>query len=133
MGPGLIATTEELAKPWSSKPFLFRNPVTNDPLPSLLVRLPGGMLWALSLRQPFGDCNLEYVTASERLQTDYRVHSTHPMIADPCNGTVFDLSQYGNGPNGLVRGEIVSGTAVRPPIAIEIQTRGKQIFAVRSE
>jgi hypothetical protein len=133
VAPGLVATTEELAKPWSSKQFLFRNPVTNDPSPAVLVRLPGGALWALSLRQPFDDCNLEYVTSSQKLQSDYRVHSTHPMVVDPCNGTVFDLSQYGNGPNGLVRGEIVAGTAVRPPIAIEIQARGKQIFAIRSE
>jgi len=133
VAPGLIATTEELAKPWSSKQFSFRNPVTNDPSPAVLVRLPGGALWALSLRQPFGDCNLEYVTSSRRLQTDYRVHSTHPMMVDPCNGTVFDLAQYGDGPNGLVRGEIVAGTAVRPPVAIEIRTRGKQIFAIRSE
>jgi hypothetical protein len=133
VGPGFIATTEEIAKPWSSKEFLFRNPVTNAAAPAVLVRLPGGALWALSLRQPFGDCDLEYVTSPEKLQADYRVHSSHPMIADPCNGTVFDLSRYGNGPNGLVRGEIVAGTAVRPPIAIEVQTRGKQIFATRSE
>ena len=133
VAPGMIATTGEMDKPWSSKQFLFRNPVTNEPFPAVLVRLPGGALWALSLRQPYGDCNLEYVTSSQKLQTDYRVHSTHPMMVDPCNGTVFDLSQYGNGPNGLVRGEIVAGTAVRPPIAIEVQTRGKQIFAVRSE
>lgn len=134
VGPGPIATTEELAKPWSSKEFLFRNPVSSEPVPAMVIRLPGGALWALSLRPPFGgECNLEYVTSSQKLQTDYRIHSGHPMIVDPCNATVFDLTQYGNGPNGLVRGEIVAGTAVRPPLAIEVQTRGEKVFAIRSE
>jgi hypothetical protein len=133
VAPGVVATTEELEKPWSSKQFLFRNPVTNVPFRAIVVRLPGGALWGLSLHQPFGDCELEYQTSAQKLQTDFRVHSTHPMVVDPCSGAVFDLSQYSNGPNGLVRGEIVAGSAVRPPLAIEIQTRGKQVFAVRAE
>jgi hypothetical protein len=133
VGPGPIATTQELAKAWSSKPFLFHNPVTNDLIPALVVRLPGGPLWAFSMREPYGNCALEFVTDLQKLQANYRVHSNHPMVVDTCNGTVFDLSTYGNGPNGLVRGEIVAGAAVRPPLAIEVQTRGTQILAVRTE
>jgi hypothetical protein len=55
------------------------------------------------------------------------------MVGDPCNHAVFDLTRYGSGPNGLVRGEIKQGAAVRPPIAIEIETKGKRLLAVRME
>jgi hypothetical protein len=135
VGPGPIATTEELAKPWSARKFLFRGPLTPEAIPALVVRLPGGQLWGFSLREPFGDCNLEYVTDLKKLGTDYGFHAEHPMVVNPCTRAVYDLMRYGGGaPNGgLVRGDIVQGTGVRPPMAIEIRTSGRDVVAVRSE
>jgi len=133
IGPGEIASTEELAKPWSSKRFIFHNQLTNEQAPAMVVRLPNGVYWGFSLREPYGSCEMEWVTDLNKLETDYGFRSQHPMIADPCNHSVFDLTRYGNGPNGLVRGEIVHGAAVRPPVAIEVREQGNKILAVRME
>jgi hypothetical protein len=134
-GPGPVATTEEMTKTWSSQRFMFRDPVTNQPLPAIVVRLPGGAYWGFSLREPFGDCDLEYVTDLERLWNKYQFKADHPMVIDPCNQTVYDLLKYGAGASNdaLVRGEIVQGSGIRPPMAIEIRRQGKQIVAVRRE
>jgi hypothetical protein len=133
LGPGPVATTDELAKPWSSKRFLFKNTTTNDTSPAVVVHLPNGIYWGVSLREPFGVCEMEYVSDLKKLQTDYKFRADHPMVGDPCNHAVFDLMRYGSGPNGLVRGEIVSGAAVRPPLAIEILAQDKKVVAVRME
>ncbi|HEX5426185.1 MAG TPA: hypothetical protein VFW94_21735 [Candidatus Acidoferrales bacterium] len=132
-GPGEIATARDLEQAWSSEQFLFQNAATSEVVPALVVRLPGGALWGISLREPLGRCELEYVTDLHTLRSKYGLRATHPMVADPCSGTVYDLAQYANGPNGLVRGEVVRGTAARPPIAIEIDQRGDSIIAVRME
>jgi len=135
VGPGPIATTEELSKPWSSKKFLFRGPISAAPVEAIVVRLPGGQYWGLSLREPFGDCQLEYVTDLKKIASDYQFQADHPMVVNPCRRTVYDLTRYAPGPSdgGLVRGDIVQGTALRPPFAIEIKTKGNQVIAIRSE
>jgi hypothetical protein len=135
VGPGVVATEGELAKPWSAKRFLFHGHVSVDPEPAIVVRLPGGQYWGFSLREPFGSCELEYVTDLQRLQTDYHFRADHPMVGNPCTHTVYDLLRYsGSGPDGgLVRGEIVGGTGIRPPMAIEIRTEGRDVIAVRME
>jgi hypothetical protein len=131
--PGEVATTEELSKPWAAKKFIFRNQLTNDKVPAMVVHLPGGVYWGVSLREPYGTCEMEWVTDMDKLQNDYGFRAQHPMIADPCSHSLFDLSRYGGGPNGLVRGEIVHGAAVRPPLAIEVREEGKRVIAVRME
>lgn len=135
VGPGAIATTDELTKAWSAKRFLFRDPLTTEPVPALVVRLPGGEYWGLSLREPFGTCELEYMTDLRKLQTDYDFQANHPMVANPCTHAVYDLMRYSGGApdGGLVRGDIVSGTGIRPPMAIEIRIEGKLVRAVRME
>lgn len=134
-GPGPIATTEELAKPWSAKRFLFRNSITGQLQPALVVRLPRGEYWGFSLVEPFGSCELEFVTDLDQLKTDYGFRADHPMVGDPCNHTVYDLLRYGGGASSddLVRGVIVQGSGIRPPMAIEIRATGKEILAVREE
>ena len=99
----------------------------------MVVRLPGGALWAFSMREPYGTCDLEYVTDLRRLQQEYDFTASHPMVTDPCNKSVFDLTKYGNAPSGLVRGEVVQGPAFRPPLAIEVRSEKNQIIAVRTE
>ncbi|HYL68066.1 MAG TPA: hypothetical protein VEX69_02785 [Candidatus Limnocylindria bacterium] len=133
IAPGEVATTDELAKPWSSKRFIFREPGTFKDTLGIVVHLPDGTFWGLSLREPYGSCELEYVTDLRKLDTEYHFRASHPMVGDPCNKTVFDLTRYGTAPGGLVRGEIAQGAGVRPPMAIEIHTHGKQILGVRME
>jgi len=133
VGPGPVATTAELAKPWSFKRFEFHTPQTGDNLSAVVVHLPSGVYWGFSLREPYGTCELEYVTDLGRLEREYGFHADHPMVADPCNRAVFDLTRYGTGPNGVVRGAIVSGQGVRPPTAIEMKVRGKQVVATQLE
>jgi hypothetical protein len=134
-GPGPIATTEELSRPWLSKRFLFRDSITAKLTPAMVVRLPGGEYWGLSMREPFGTCDLEFVSDVAKLKSDYNFKAEHPMVASPCNHTVYDLLRYGAGSpdGGLVRGEIVAGTGIRPPMAIEIRVKGKDLVAVREE
>jgi hypothetical protein len=134
-GPGVVASTGDLSKAWSAKRFLFRAPLSIDPVPAMVVRLPGGQYWGFSLREPFGSCELAYVTDLQKLQTDYGFRASHPMVVDPCNQTIYDLLQYapGESQGGLVRGAIVQGAGVRPPLAIEIRVEGKEVRAVRSE
>jgi hypothetical protein len=133
--PGPVATTEEMAKLWSAKRFMFRDPVTNQPVPAMVVRLPRGDYWGFSLRAPFGTCELEYVTDLEMLQKKYQFRAEHPMVIDPCNQTIYDLLRYGSGASNdsLVRGEMAQGPGIRPPIAIEIRTQGEQVIAERME
>lgn len=133
VGPGEIATKEELAKPWSSKQFSFRNALTGEVTPAEVVRLPGGGFWGFSLKEPYGKCELIYMTDIKTLREQYGVGTEHPMIVDPCNGTVLDLEKYRSAPSGLVRGDVVAGPGIRPPLAIEIQAEGNRVMAVRSE
>jgi len=133
LGPGPIATTAELGKTWSSKRFVFRAQQTADDVPAMVVRLPGGVFWAISMREPFGTCELEYVTNLQKLADGYQITADHPMVTDPCSHTVYDLTRYSPGPNGTVRGATVKGQSIRPPIAIEVRVRGKEVVASRIE
>ncbi len=133
-GPGPVATVDGMAKPWAAKRFLFRDPLASEAVPALVVHLPDGSYWAFSLREPFGTCELEYVTDLDKLRSDYSYRADHPMVGNPCNQSVYDLLRYGSSSNGgLVRGEVVQGAGIRPPMAIEVRVDGKQIIAVRME
>src|SRR5271154_5235591 len=68
MGPGVIATSGELAKPWASKRFQYRNFVSGQLQPAIVVRLPRGDYWGFSLIEPFGNCQLEFVTDLDKLK-----------------------------------------------------------------
>jgi hypothetical protein len=132
VAPGQIATTDELSRDWAAKKFYFRDPAGKTS-PAMIVHLPDGAYWAFSLREPYGPCELEYITDLEKLRGDYNFSATYPMVGDSCTHTVFDLTKYGSGPSGVVRGDIVAGPGVRPPLAIELQINGTKILAVRSE
>jgi hypothetical protein len=138
--PG-IATVEEMAKPWSSKEFLYKNRRSGDNVPAVLVRLPSGSAgqrtgyWAFSLNAPFGNCRLEYVSEIKKLETDYGfLGAKHPMVGNPCSRSVFDPLKMMSIPGGIwVRGGIAQGSDLRPPLAIEVEVRDKQILAARME
>jgi len=133
-GPIQAATAEELAKPWSAKQFTFVKPFTHEKLDAMVIRLPGGRLWAFALREPYGRCDLEFVTDVGQLAKQYGYRASHPMVASPCSGTVYDPMKVGEiGDNVFVRGEIVHGSGLRPPTSIDVVEKGSSIIADRIE
>jgi hypothetical protein len=128
--PNVAATVAELSKPWDAKKFTFANPLTRENIDAMVIRLPGGDLWAFSLKGPFSRCELEYVTNLERLATEFRFNATHPMVVSPCDSTVYDPLKVGPlGGNTWARGEIVQGSSLRPPISIDVKVSGRSIIA----
>ncbi len=138
--PG-IASVGEMAKPWSSKEFMYRNRLSGENVPAVVVRLPSGSAgqhagyWAFSLNAPFGNCRLEYVVEVEKLKTDYGyLGAKHPMVGNPCSRTVFDPLKMMSIPGGVwVRGGIAQGSDLRPPLGIEVEVRNGEILAARME
>jgi serine/threonine-protein kinase RsbW len=128
--PNVAATVEELSKPWDAKKFTFANPLTQENIDAMVIRLPGGELWAFSLKGPFGRCELEYVTNLGRLATEFKFNATHPMVVSQCDSTVYDPLKVGPlGGNTWARGEIVQGSSLRPPISIDVKVSGRSIIA----
>jgi hypothetical protein len=133
-GPVAAATVEEVAKPWSAKQFTFVKPFTKEKLNAMVIRLPGGVLWAFALREPYGSCDLEFVTDMSQLAKQYGYRASHPMVASPCSTTIYDPMKVGSiGGNVFVRGEIVRGSGLRPPISIDVLEKGASIIADRIE
>ena len=137
--PG-VASVQEMARPWASKEFFYRNRLSGETVPAVLVRLPtgspnqAGSYWAFSVNAAFGNCRLEYVTDIEKLRSDYAFSATHPMVGNPCSRTVFDPLKMMNIPGGVwVRGAIVQGSDLRPPLGIEVEIHDRQILAARME
>jgi hypothetical protein len=129
-GPTVAGTVEELSKPWSAKKFKFVKPFTHEVIDAMVIRLPGGDLWAFSLQAPYGTCQLEYVTDLAALASTYRLRAVHPMVVNPCDSTVFDPLKVGTlDGNTWARGQIVQGNSLRPPIAIEVKVSGRSIVA----
>jgi eukaryotic-like serine/threonine-protein kinase len=133
IAPGVVATVAQLAPPWAAKDFVFHNDATGEFIPSMVVHLPRGGYWGFSMIAPYGRCHLEYVTDLQKLANDYGYPSDHPLVADPCNKSLFDLLRYGGPMGAEVRGDIVRGMSLRPPLAIEIQQRGNSILATKME
>ncbi|MBI1749562.1 MAG: hypothetical protein HY234_04290 [Acidobacteria bacterium] len=137
--PDEVATTEEMDKPWASKRFTFMKKIAVGPVPALLVRLPGGSAksaasyWAFALKSRYGKCELELVADLEKLRSDYGYRAQHPMVAEPCTNTVFDPLQRGTVSGAWVRGAVVQGSALRPPLMIDVQIKGNRILAVQME
>jgi len=138
--PG-IATIAEMSEPWSTKKFFMRNRLTGENVPALLIRLPTSSAsqangyWAFSMNAPYGDCKLEYVKDLARLKSDYGFKGArHPMVGNPCSRTLYDPLKLSNLPGDVwVRGAIVQGSDLRPPLGIELNVQGKSIQAVRME
>lgn len=129
-GPTVAATVDELSKPWDAKKFNFVKPLTHQHIDGLVMRLPGGGLWAFSLQEPFGRCQLEFITDLDKLASQFKYPASHPMVVNPCDSTVYDPLKVGPiGGNTWARGEIVQGTGLRPPISIDVKVSGRSIIA----
>ncbi len=128
--PAEIATVDEVAEPWAAKKFNFVKPFTDEKVPAILIRLPEGGLWAISLIEPFGQCGLEYITDVGAIAARYSYKATHPMVVNPCKRAVYDPLKVGPlGTGTWARGEIVQGEALRPPLSIDVDVQGHVIVA----
>jgi len=135
-----VAVTSEL-KPWDAKRFTFRNRLTGESVPALLVRLPTGSstqasgYWSFAMKAAYGTCQLDYIVDLQKLRTDYGYEQArHPMVGNPCSRSVYDPLRYGPLPgNVLARGAVVQGSDLRPPLGIETKVTGKEILAIRME
>lgn len=136
-----IATVGEMSKPWTSKNFFFVNHLTGENVPAILIRLPSGSpnqadgYWAFEVNAPFGNCRLEYINDINRLKNDYDFQGAkHPMVGNPCSRSVFDPLKMSEIPgNFWVRGTLVQGSDVRPPLGVELKIQSKSILALRME
>ncbi len=137
--PDEVASIEEMNKPWASKRFTFMKKIALGPAPALLVRLPAGSArtadsyWAFGVRTRYGKCDLELVTDLNRLRGDFGYNAQHPMVVEPCTNTVFDPLRRGTANGAWVRGEVVQGSSLRPPLMIEVQIKVNRILAVQME
>jgi hypothetical protein len=127
-----------MAKAWSSKRFTFTRPDTQARVDAIIVRLPSGSgssaYWAFATPELYGQCDVEYVTDLEKLAANYGYIARHPMAVAPCDGTIYDPLRLGVLPDGAwVRGEVVQGPAIRPPISIRVQVKDRSIIADRIE
>jgi hypothetical protein len=137
----VIATVEEMARPWASKEFGYRDVFSGETTQALLVRLPRASAtqasgyWAFAIHVAYGNCKLEYLTDLSRLRDDYGyLEAKHPMVGDPCSRSVFDPLKLSILPGNVwVRGGIVRGMDVRPPLGIEVIIKGQDIVARRME
>ncbi|MGB7435590.1 MAG: hypothetical protein WBW49_09220, partial [Candidatus Acidiferrum sp.] len=137
----VIANVDDLSKPWSSADFFIRDLTTGENVPATIVRLPSGSdssptgYWAFSRKAPYGTCQLEYVRDLEALRNGYDYKpATHPLVGNPCSHTLYDPLQTVSLPGNIwIRGAIVQGADVRPPLGVEIKIQGQQILAVRTE
>lgn len=136
--PAPVATTQEMAKPWTAKRFIVRQ--AGQRTPAMVVRVPAGSAgtangyWAFLLTSPFGRCELELLDDLEKLQSEYGYRAQHAMVVDPCSRAVFHPLRMGSiGQSTYVRGEVVQGSALRPPIAIDLRVERGQVIAVRTE
>jgi hypothetical protein len=137
----VVATAADLAKPWSSADFFIRNNVTGEEIPATIVRLPSSSphsasgYWAFSRKAPFGACQLEYITDLDRLHKEYDYRAAnHPLVGNPCSRTLFDPLKTASLPGNIwIRGAIVQGSDLRPPLGVDIEVLGKNILAIRTE
>lgn len=129
-GPSVAASVDELSKPWDAKKFNFFNTITHQNVDAMVIRLPSGALWGFSLQVPFARCELEFETDPGKIAAQYKYRASHPMVVSPCDNTVYDPMKVGNlGGDTLARGEIVQGSALRPPLSIDVKVSGTSIIA----
>ena len=134
--PNVIAKVDELARPWSSKKFTFADPQSHNNVDAVAIRLPGAgeSFWAFSLNTPFSRCQLQFITDLSALSQRFAYPATHPMVVSECDGTIYDPLKMATLSDGSwVRGDIVRGGGIRPPIAIQVQVRGQELVAARME
>jgi len=133
-----IGTLYELAAPWSSKAFRFVDPQTQQSVPAMIIHLPGPLaqpsFWAFALTNPLSRCQLQYITDPSVISQRFAYSAQHPMVVSECDGILYDPLKMATLPDGSwVRGDIVRGGGIRPPISIEVEVNGRNLIAKRME
>lgn len=133
-----IGTLYELAAPWSSKAFRFVDPKTQQSVPAMVIHLPGPpaepSFWAFALTNPLSRCQLQYVTDLSVLSQRFAYSAQHPMVVSDCDAVLYDPLKMATLPDGSwVRGDIVRGGGIRPPISIQTELHGRDVIAKRME
>ena len=134
----VIGSLEQLAAPWAYKKFVFTNPVTHEEVPAILIHVPVAVgsrtsgYWAFSLNAPFERCQLEYTTNLALIASQYGYRASHPMVVAPCDGTVYDPLQVDTS-GAWVRGAVVQGGGIRPPLQIDVKIEGHSLIADKME
>ncbi len=137
VAPGEIGTVLEFAEPWSAKRFVFRK--FTDEYYAMVIRLPGGPqrnasgYWAFALGRKGEECELEFITDTARLAQEFGYRAQHPMVVDPCTKSVYDPLRNGDVGGAWVRGDVVKGSAYRPPLAILIKVENDRLAALQME
>jgi hypothetical protein len=136
VAPGPVASPQDLAKPWSVVKFQMQLQ-TGERAPAQVLRLPTGSgntaYWGFLSVAPYGRCELELVQDVARIAQDYGYRARHPMVVDSCTQSIYDPLSYGGTHGTWVRGQVVSGPGLRPPLAIEIIVEKGSVVATRSE
>ena len=134
--PGPVASPQDLAKPWSVVKFQFQLP-TGVRAPAMVVRLPSGSgaaaYWGFLSVAPYGRCEMELEQDLVKIARDFHYRARHPMVVDSCTLTVYDPLNYGGTRGSWVRGQVVAGPGLRPPLAVEIVLEKGSVVAKRSE
>ncbi len=104
----------------------------------MIIHLPGPpaepSFWAFALTNPLSRCQLQYVTDLGVLSHRFVYTAAHPMVVSDCEGVLYDPLKMATLPDGSwVRGDIISGGGIRPPLAIQVEVRGRDIVADRME
>jgi len=136
--PNTVGTLYELAAPWSSKTFLFVDPKNHLSVPAMVIHLPSPpaepIFWAFALTNPLSPCQLKYVTDLSALSLRFAYPAAHPMIVSDCDGILYDPLKMATLSDGTwVRGDIVRGAGIRPPISIQVEVLGRNVIAKRME
>jgi len=133
LAPGPVANVEEMSKPWSVVKFQFHK-MTGETANAMVIRLPAAPgYWGLLSVAPYGQCELQLETDLKKIRDNYGFAAAHPMVVDSCTQTVYDPLAIGGSGKVWVRGRIVAGPGLRPPLEVEIKVEGRNVIASRSE
>jgi hypothetical protein len=133
LAPGPVATVEEMSKPWSVVKFQFHR-MTGETANGLVIRLPGAPgYWGLLSVAPYGQCDLQLEPDLKKIRENYGFAAAHPMVVDSCTQTVYDPLALGASGHVWVRGRVVAGPGLRPPLEVEIEVERGNVIASRSE
>jgi hypothetical protein len=133
LAPGPVATVEEMSKPWSVVKFQFHR-MTGETASGMVIRLPAAPgYWGLLSVAPYGQCELQLETDLKQIRGKYGFAASHPMVVDSCTQVVYDPLAIGGSGKVWVRGRVVAGPGIRPPLEVEIKVEGGNVVASRSE
>jgi arsenite oxidase small subunit len=95
---------------------------SGDPMPGIVIRLPGGGWYASSLICPHNKCDVMYVRDLAVARDSFNVEVDSPVLACPCHFSVFDILRHGH---------VISGPAPDAPVQLNVEVREGKVFVNR--